>query len=156
MLLHTIDRTVTLLETLCDEELMIIQATAEEKDNKALRDFEEDCRQLINSISRMDEDITPMQNVDYGMILNLVISKSKEIAITYATYIKDEPTLTKVLLSYAISNLRIQTVSELTFEESVEKYLPDYQYVKMGKYPTTVDGVINAARKVQKSSCTIC
>jgi hypothetical protein len=155
MLLHTIDRTVTLLETLCDEELMIIQATAEE-DRIVLGKFEDECRQLINSIFEMDKDQTPMNEVNYTTILEHVISKSKEIAITYATYIKDEPTLTKVLLSYAISNLRIQTVSELTFEESVEKYLPDYQYVKMGKYPTTVDGVINAARKVQKSSCTIC
>ena len=104
----------------------------------------------------MDEDITPMQNVDYGLILNLVISKSKEIAITYATYIKDEPTLTTVLLSYAISNLRIQAVSALSFEESVEKYLPAYKYVKLNKYPTKIDEVINAARKDPTSRCTIC
>ena len=132
---------------------MIIQATAEEI---ALRNFEEECRQLINSILEKDKDGTPMQKVNYTTILEHVISKSKEIAITYATYIKDEPTLTKVLLSYAISNLRIQAVSALTFEESVEKYLPDYQYVKMGKYPTTVDGVVNAAIKVPTSRCTIC
>jgi hypothetical protein len=155
MLLHTIDRTVTLLETLCDEELMIIQTTAEE-DSIVLGKFEDECRQLINSIFEMDKDQTPMNEVNYTTILEHVISKSKEIAITYATYIKDEPTLTTVLLSYAVSNLRIQRFLELTFEESVEKYLPAYKYVKLNKYPTKIDEVINAARKDPTSRCTIC
>ena len=132
---------------------MIIQATAEEI---ALRNFEEECRQLINYISGEDKDNTPMKDVNYTTILEHVISKSKEIAITYATYIKDEPTLTTVLLSYAVSNLRIQRFLELTFEESVEKYLPAYKYVKLNKYPTKIDEVINAARKDPTSRCTIC
>ncbi len=68
----------------------------------------------------------------------------------------NEPTLTTVLLSYAISNLRIRTVEQLTFEESVKKYPPDYQYVPLKEYPTKFDKVVNAAIKVQTSRCTIC
>ena len=134
---------------------MIIQATDEE-DRIALHGFEKECSQLIISISKMDKDQTPMQKVNYTTILTHVISESKHIAHTYAAYIKDEPTLTTVLLSYAISNLRIRTELQLTFEESVERYLPGYQYEKMNEYPTNFDKVVNAARKVQKSSCTIC
>ena len=97
-----------------------------------------------------------MKDVNYTTILEHVISKSNEIAITYATYIKNEPTLTTVLLSYAVSNLRIQTELGLTFEESVKTYLPNYKYVPLTEYPTKFDEVINAARKVPTSRCTIC
>ena len=82
-MLHTIDRTVTLLETLCDEELMIIQATDEE-DRIALHGFERECSQLITFISEMDKDKTPMQDVNYTTILEHVISKSRIIAIIYS------------------------------------------------------------------------
>jgi hypothetical protein len=84
MLLHTIDRTVTLLETLCDEELMIIQTTADEEDRIALSRFERECSQLTISISEMDKETTPMQDVNYTTILEHVISKSRIIAIIYS------------------------------------------------------------------------
>lgn len=134
--------------------MKIIQADTRSYEDRVYGLLSSRCAKLIDDIVLMDNGGTPMENVDYKQILELVISESDKIAAEFSDFIKDKPTLTTALLYYAISNLRIYT--SYSVDEIVTKYFPSYKCAELGSYPTNSEQVASLVIKVKNSRCTIC